>query len=100
MSEHKATITIEVVDVEEGTLSTTVTLDGEINLKGASFAIANLRAVIAREMCIPVDILDAGIGAAKRTIEQEIPKSARDKLYELLEALHEQKEERKDGNEA
>ena len=100
MSEHKATITIEVVDAEEGTFSTTVTLDGEINLKGATVAIATLRAVIARNLCIPEDILAAGIEAAKRTIERARHENARDKLYELLEALHAQKEAGKDGNEA
>lgn len=102
MSEQKATITIEIEDDGSGEIKTIVTIGGELNLRGASFAIANLKKSVIKAFEAPEILVDAAVESAKMLTEQKQPtrECAIDKLYELLERLHAQKEAGKDGNEA
>ena len=98
---HEATILIELKEDDEGLLCT-VSIDGEFSPYSACVAVAKMQESLQDATELPEALMDALIKAAKREMQQrkQKPSSPRDKLYELLEALHEHKENAGDERQA
>ena len=99
---HEATILIELREEDGEGLLCTVSLDGAFSPHTAGVAVAKLQVALQTAMELPEALMDVLIKAAKMEMQQrkQKPSSPRDKLYELLEALHEHKENASDERKA
>lgn len=99
---HEATILVELKEEDDGGLSCTVTIEGEFSPYSACVAVAQVQDALQDATELPEALMDALIKAAKMEMKQQKqkPSSPRDKLYELLEALHEHKENASDERQA
>ena len=68
---HKATITIEIVDDGADEIKTIVAVVGELNLEVASLAIANLKKSVIRSFKVPKILVDAAVEAVEMGTEQK-----------------------------
>ena len=103
MNEHnEATILIELREEDDDGLRCKVSLDGAFSPHMAGVAVAQVQGALQTAMELPEALMDVLIKAAKMEMQQrkQKPSSPRDKLYELLEALHEQKENANDERQA